>query len=655
MSRRRFIGLFLALVTLVVYLPAARDGFIVLDDGDYVSENRMVQGGLTWAGVKWAFTTFHASNWHPLTWLSHMTDCELFGLNPGAHHLVNVMFHAANATLLFALLARLTGQTWAPALVAALFAWHPLRVESVAWISERKDVLSTFFELLSLLAYASYAREKKPGSYFLALLCFAAGLLAKPMLVTLPFLMLLLDWWPLERIRCAGRDAPKISSLVLEKIPFFALAAISCVVTFLAQRAVSVLSIAQYPLPLRLGNVVLSYAKYLLKTAWPADLAVYYPLPTHLSWPSVAAAGAALALICWIAWRIRAAHPYVLAGWLWFLGTLVPVIGLVQVGKQAMADRYSYFPSVGIFLAVVFLGKDVAARFKVKTLPLGIAAGLILAANIAATENQLRYWRDDESLFSHAVAVTSDNATAQINLGVALERDGKGAQALAHYQQAVRIAPDSPQAHNNLANFLDEAGQTSEALAQYQMALRLDPNAPLTHCNLGTLLVKLGRFDDAMSQYHEAMRLQPDNARFYYLAGKALLRHGQSGDAIAQFRHALELDPDDFESLTFLARIFATDENSKNRDGKAAVALAEKANALSGGNQPFVLDVLAMAYAQAGRFDDAQQTAAKALELANTAKLTDMAAGIQAHLKLYQSGQPCREFFTNSLPALRQN
>ena len=673
-SRQRLIGLLLALVTLVIYLPVRQHGFSVYDDGDYITQNHIVQNGLTWTGVKWAFTTWSASNWHPLTWLSHMLDCSLFGLDPGAHHLVNVLFHAANAALLFALLWRLTGATWAAAMVAALFAWHPLRVESVAWAAERKDVLSACCELLSLLGYARYVREKLARDFYLALFYFALALLAKPMAVTLPCLLLLLDWWPLQRFTIyppslrsgatsglrftisalrsplSALRSPILWRLVMEKWPFFLLAAGSCVVTFLAQRAAAVLSMSQYPLPLRLGNALLSYTRYLLKTAWPADLAVIYPLPEHLSWLLVAAAGAGLAGVSWLVWRARGAQPYLLAGWCWYLGTLVPVIGFVQAGKQAMADRYSYFPVIGIFLALVWWANDLAARFQLRGRPLAISASLILAANAWLTEKQLNFWRDDESLFAHALAVTGDNAIAQINLGLALEQQGRQAEALAHDQTALRLAPDSAEAHNNLANLLDAAGQTNDALAQYQAALRWNPNAPLARCNLGTLLVKLDRFDEAMEQYREAARLQPENPHPYYLMGKAWLRHGQSTEAIGQFRHALELDPNDFQSLAFLARILATDENPKNRDGNAAVALAEKANALTGGTQPLILDVLAMAYAGAGRFDEAQQTAGKALDLATAAKLPDMASGIHRRLQLYQAGLPCREVFTNTLP-----
>jgi len=463
-AHQRLIGLCLALLTLVIYLPVRQHGFSVYDDGDYLTQNHVVQQGLTWAGFKWAFSTWSASNWHPLTWLSHMLDCELFGLNPGAHHLVSVLFHAANAVLLFALLVRLTGAHWAAAMIAALFAWHPLRVESVAWAAERKDVLCTLFELFALLRYARYSRDKRPHDFYLALVCFALSLLAKPMPVTLPCLLLVLDWWPLQRLVQARSAAAGLARLALEKWPFFLLSAASCAVTFLAQRSAAVLSLEQYPWPLRLGNAVLSYAKYVLKTVWPADLAVIYPLPEHLSWILVAASGGGLATISWLLWRARREQPYLWVGWLWYLGTLAPVIGLVQAGQQAMADRYTYFPTIGIYLAAVFWVKALAARFQIPARALAIGAGLLLTVNAGLTEHQLSYWSDAQSLFAHTVAVTGDNPTAQINLGVALEQQGHSAEALTHYQTALRLQPDSVEAHNDVANLLDDAGQTNAAL-----------------------------------------------------------------------------------------------------------------------------------------------------------------------------------------------
>jgi tetratricopeptide (TPR) repeat protein len=653
--RLRLIGLLLALITLVAYLPVAHHGFSIFDDDDYVTNNPVVQDGLTWVGVKWAFTTWHASNWHPITWLSHMTDCELFGPNAGAHHLVNVLFHTANAVLLLLLLFRMTGALWPSAFVAALFAWHPLHVESVAWISERKDVLSTFFALLTLLAYTRYAWESKVRSpkskvfYSLSLLAFALGLMAKPMLVTLPFVMLLLDYWPLQRLSLSAFRFPLFLRLALEKCPFFLLAAISCVVTFLAQRASAVLSLEQDPLNLRLVNTLLSYGRYLLKTIWPVDLAVIYPFPNPFPWGQGITAAVVLLAVSWSTWRTRRPCPYLLVGWLWFLGTLVPVIGLVQVGFQAMADRYAYIPLIGVFIAIAFAGKHLVSRFRLPKTVFALASGLALVGCLLVTERQLSYWQDDESLFRHAIAVTKNNATAHINLGVALERQNRRSEALIQYQEALRIAPDSVHAHNNLGNFLDEMGKPDEALAQYQEALRLKPDAPIVHDNLGTLLVELGKFDEALTQYAEAARLNPTDPRPYYLMGKAQLKRGDSAMAITRFHDALRLDPNDFQTLTYMARVLASDENPRVRNGQIALEMAVKANDLTGGEQPVILDILAMSYAETGRFQDAQQIEQRAIQLAQAAVLEETNAMLQ-RLELYKSDRPYRETFTNPSP-----
>ncbi|MGH7953147.1 MAG: tetratricopeptide repeat protein, partial [Limisphaerales bacterium] len=480
MVRPRFFGLLLALITLLAFLPVARDGFVNYDDQDYVTENSVVQNGLTLAGIKWAFTTFHASNWHPLTWLSLMLDDQLFGLNAGAFHFVNALFHAANTVLLFLLLLRLTtprseikngisprqNSLWPCAFVAALFAWHPLHIESVAWISERKDVLSAFFALLTLLSYARYAQSRskienqksKAGSanstrdYFLALIFFALSLMSKPMFVTLPFVMLLLDFWPLRRISNSGFQISNVLRLIAEKIPFFLLTAISCVVTYFAQSHPgenAVASLQLVPLHYRILNTLISYARYLLKLFWPAHLAVIYPLLENLRWMIEMAIVAAiiLAAISWIFWRTRRRFPYLLVGWLWFLGTLVPVIGLVQVGGAALADRYTYFPAIGIFIAVAFGARDLAIRFQFPKFILPAAAILISGACLIVTEDQLRYWRDSETLFRHALAVTKNNDIAHLDLGAALELEGKKNEALVEYHAAEKIAPERYQIH----------------------------------------------------------------------------------------------------------------------------------------------------------------------------------------------------------------
>jgi tetratricopeptide (TPR) repeat protein len=665
--------LLLVLGTLAVYLPAAHHGFTLYDDSDYVTDNPMVENGLTWAGVKWAFTTGHASNWHPLTWISHMADCQLAGLNPSVPHCVNILFHAANAVLLFALLLRLTDLIWPSAFAAALFAWHPLHVESVAWIAERKDVLSTFFALLTLLAYTRYAKKvardrwqvtgKETAhapdlspvichlsrSYWLALFFFALGLMAKPMLVTLPCVMLLLDYWPLKRVEVQGSGF-RVQSLVLEKTPFFVLSAASCVVTFLCQHhGGAVASLKNVPLDYRLENVPVAYADYLLKMIWPGHLAVFYPL-NPLPWLEVAAAVAAAAVISWLVWRVRRSCPYWPVGWLWFLGTLVPVIGLVQVGDAAMADRYTYFPSIGIFLAAALGLRDGVERFQVSKPVVGTIAGLVLAACLVLTHRQLSFWQDDITLFSHAIVVTKNNDTAHLNLGFALEKADRKTEAMAEYRAALKLDPDRAETHNNLANLLDDAGHPDAALAEYQEALRINPNHVASHNNYGTALVELGRFDEAMKQYADAARLDPTDWHPPYLTGKALLKQGHDAEAIPYFDRAVQMDPNNPHVLTYLAHVLASDENPQIRDGNAALAMAAKANDLTGGVQPAMLDALAMAYAETGQFTNAQQTAADALKLATAYDMTNDVTVIRQRLQLYQNNQPFRQsfLFTNA-------
>ena len=476
---------------------------------------------------------------------------------------------------------------------------------------------------------------------------FACALMSKPMPVTMPFVMLLLDYWPLQRFKVQGSGF-KVKNLVLEKIPFFLLSAASCAVTYISQRTTAVVSLKGMPLHLRLENSVVSYGRYLLKLFWPENLAVLYPLPGHFPWWQLALAAAALIAISWFAWRWRRRFAYLPVGWLWFLGTLVPVIGIVQVGSQALADRYTYFPSVGIFIAVAFGARDLANRFQISKTIAAIAAASVLAACLVLMEKQLSCWSDDESLFRHAVAATRDNEVAHLNLGVALERQGRDAEAVAEYREALRIYPKSSDTHNNLANLFDTMGETNAALAEYQEAIRLDPKSTAPRNNLGTLYVKLGRLDDAMKQYAESGQLDPKDAHAYFLMGKVLLREGRDGEAISQFQKAAQLAPDDFQMLAYIARVLASDQNARARNGNAAYALASKANALTGGVQPAILDTLAMAYAELGRFDDAQQAVGDAIALAGKYKLKDDIAAMTARLQLYKDRRPYRESFTNA-------
>lgn len=507
MSRPRLIALLLALVTLAVYLPVVSHGFIIYDDGDYVTENKMVQGGLTLAGIRWAFTSFHSANWHPLTWLSHMTDCQLFELNAAGHHCVSTLFHAANTVLVFALWLQLarrkadskidepTDQNdaiWPAAFVAALFALHPLHVESVAWVAERKDVLSTFFGLLTLLCYARYVLNdgcRLGASYWLAVVFFACGLMSKPMLVTWPFVMLLLDYWPLQRLSVAT-----LRRLVVEKIPFFLLTAVSCVITYVAQNRGAVKSLADVPLVYRLENTPVAIATYLLKLIWPSPLAVIYPMPDSIELAALIASSVVLILITVIVWQARKQSPFLLVGWFWFLGTLVPVLGLVKVGDAALADRYTYIPSIGIFMAVAFGAQTFARRFSLPKFVLPVLAIIVLVALTVLTEKQLQYWRDDESLFSHAMQVTTNNVDAIINYGVALENKGKPMEAMAQYRSAEKLAPSSYIVHTDLGNMLYYTGDTNGALEQFQEAVKLKPDSATLRDHLGNVLSGAGRF-----------------------------------------------------------------------------------------------------------------------------------------------------------------
>ncbi len=666
MSRPRLIALLLALATLVIYLPVTHYDFINYDDPDYVTKNPMVQQGPTWAGVQWAFISFHASNWHPLTWLSHMVDCELFGLNAGGHHFVNVLFHAANAVLLLALMLRLTGALWPAAFVAALFAWHPLHVESVAWISERKDVLSTFFALLTLLAYARYARDASRRFFWLALGFFALGLMSKPMLVTLPFGMLLLDFWPLARMR--GGSLPVSSNpvlelrpepfyrLLLEKWPFFLLAFGSCIATFLAQRGTAISSLETVPLSLRLENVATAYVTYLSKFFWPSDLAVIYPLAKHI--PAAIVAGAVITLACITAgsWLARQRAPYVLVGWLWFLGTLVPVIGLIQVGGQALADRYTYVPSIGIFIIIAFGAADLISRLQIPKAAAAIVAVIILVTCIGVTETQLRYWQNSETLFRHTLAVTKNNEIAHNNLGAALELEGKYDEAIVECRAALQIAPDRYQGHNNLGDCLNLSGRPAEALVEYREAIRLNPNVSYIHQSLGTVLAKLGDNSQALAAFTNAARLDPASPWPHFNMAKILLQQGRNADAANELRQALRCSPNDVQILTYTAHVLAAIDDPQVRDGKTALTLANEASNLTGGGQVLVLAALGMAQAETGDFANALATAQKALDLTSAADNENLPSQqrllqqkakreLEQQLQLYRNHQPWRESF----------
>jgi Flp pilus assembly protein TadD len=540
MRRDLAVLLFLVAAILALYGQTARHEFVYYDDDRYVYENPDVRSGLTAQSTVWAFTTMWAGNWHPLTWLSHMLDCELFGLRAGHHHLVNVFFHILNALLLYLVLKGMTGAVWRSAMVAALFALHPLHAESVAWVSERKDVLSTLFFLLTLWAYGRYAGCPSLARYVPVFVFLALGLAAKPMLVTVPFVLLLLDYWPLGRLRFPGATALR---RLAEKVPLFLLAGLSCLATFVAQQAAGAMTWMQVPFPVRAANALVSYAAYIGKTLWPSGLAVFYPYPGAI--PATQWAGAALVLAATsgLVALGRRRRPYLAVGWLWYLGTLVPVIGLIQVGKQSMADRYTYIPLIGLFLLAVWLAADLAAGRRHGRVALAGLSSVALLACMTATRAQVAHWRSSETLFEHALRVTRGNAIAHTNLGVVLLSAGRTDEAIRHFREALRIDPRDAQTQGNLGIALMRQGKTEDALRHCREALRLNPRSALSHLNLGAVLAQAGRGEEAVTHFRLAVHLAPRSTEARYNLGLALLEAGNIDEALVRLGEALELNP----------------------------------------------------------------------------------------------------------------
>jgi tetratricopeptide (TPR) repeat protein len=548
------ICLTLALVTAALYWPMLHHQFINVDDEQYITRNPHVQLGLTWPGIVWVFENTEAANWHPLTWISHMLDCQLFGLNPGGHHLTSLLFHIANTLLLFLWLNQLTGALWRSAFVAALFAWHPLRVESVAWAAERKDVLSAFFWMLALIAYTRYAQgamvqsPKSKVFYGLSLLFFACGLMSKPMVVTLPFVLLLLDFWPLNRLQLQS-SGRVVAGLVFEKLPFIALAATASVVTYLIQNSGgAVWSSAALPFHARVANALLACVRYLSKTFWPADLAILYPYPRH--WPVMAVIGAALMLAIWsglFLWRARQ-YPYLPVGWFWFLGTLVPAIGLVQVGSQSMADRYTYLPSIGLFILLVW-GFNDFLNFRPQWRKMVMLIGsLALAGCLVCTRIQLNYWQSSIKLLRHAIEVTTDNFVARNFLGRALDDLGQKDEALLLYADSVRIESHYPQAQFNLGMAWLNRGRAEKACEPLAAAARLVPDDAGARYYFGMALMDGGRLADATVQFNEALRLNPNFAEAQSKLAMVFIKQGKTAEAIPHFAETVRLLPNDAEA-----------------------------------------------------------------------------------------------------------
>jgi Tfp pilus assembly protein PilF len=573
-----WLALLLAVGTAILYGPIAGHQFIGYDDNQYLVQNWHIQSGLTWRAISWAFESGYASNWHPLTWISHMLDWQFFGSNPMGHHLVNLILHAINSALLFVLLHQMTRATWRSAFVAALFAWHPLHVESVAWAAERKDVLCAFFWILTLMAYTRYTRKKSPANetqknpnldYGVSLVLFALALMSKPMAVTLPFVLLLVDFWPLERFPIfskasalvAESDAAtrkqNIKALILEKLPFFALSMAASVITFSVQQAGgAVNSLRSAPFALRFENAFLAYLRYLGKTVWPTRLAVLYPLSSHLPMVAVASAVVLFLLICAAAFWSAKRAPYVLSGWFWFAGTLVPVIGIVQVGAQSMADRYTYIPSIGLFIVLAWGAVDLLSKVPRARNVLAGAAIVMLAALCVVTRHQLAYWQNGEILFRHAIAVTDHNYLAYSSLGTCLEEQGHMDEAMQCAEQSVQMQPNFPEGHYNLGTLQLHAGKTDEAIQQFEIALKQYPHFADAENNLGKAFQTEGKLDDAAAHLALAHSYSPNDPEILYNIGSVLLEQAKLPEAAAQFSEALKIDPDYADAHGNLGVIF---------------------------------------------------------------------------------------------------
>lgn len=637
---RRTVLIALSLVALVwiVFGQTLQHGFVNYDDEVYVYQNPRITGGLTTASIAWAFTHAHARNWHPLTTLSHMLDCDLFGLNAAGHHFTNVLLHSATAVLLFLVLWQMSGALWASAFVAALFAVHPLRVESVAWVAERKDVLSAFLFVVTLAAYVRYTRAR--GRYVWVAVSFALGLMCKPMLVTTPIVLLLLDFWPLRRLR-AGRR------LLVEKVPLFALSVASCVATLLAQSG-GPGTLAPLPLAWRVSNAIVTPIIYIAQMFWPVDLSPFYPFSA--GGPPIVEtliSGAVVVLITATAFKLRNVHPWLITGWSWYLVMLLPVIGIVQIGLQSHADRYTYLPQIGLYVALTW---TLAAALHSRTL-LACGAAALLAILGALSFRQVQFWRDSRTLWTHAAAVTRDNEVAENNLGMLDAHEGKLDSAVAHYERAIQIQTSRSAnrydvtvalAENNLATALARKGDIDDAVQHYARAVQLRPDYADAFYNLGTLELQQRKVDDAIDAFRAALRSRSDDAAAHGQLGDALHAKEDDQGARSEYEQALQFAPDAAWANYSLAWLLATSSDERVRNGARAATIAERALQRSGAS-PAILRALAAAYATQQRFNDAVEVAQRAMQLATARGDAAAGAALQGDIELYREGVPVRE------------
>ncbi len=617
----------LAVITLAAFEPVRINAFVNYDDDRYVTDNIHVQRGLNWESVVWAFSSTHASNWHPLTWLSHMADCELFGLNPTGHHINSLVLHVINVLLLFWVCKRMTGALGASAFVAAVFALHPLRVESVAWVAERKDVLSAFFWMLTMFFYVRYVERPGVGRYLLVFSAFSLGLMAKPMLITLPFVLVLLDYWPLRRLRAGtekSRAGPvksrsvkgaggalSLGRLIAEKIPLLAVAVVSATVTYLVQQGTGAMQAAQtWPLNVRIANALVSYVRYITKMFCPINLAVLYPHPGErlAAWQPILCL-LILAGISWVIIAKRRRAPYAAVGWLWYLVTLLPVIGIVQVGTQAMADRYTYLPSIGIAVIVAWGAGELLGKWRYHKPVLAAAAVTVIVPLLLSTRAQLRHWRNSVSLCRHSLAVTENNYTMHSNLGNALESVGKLDEAAGHYRDALQINPDYANAHNNLGVVLQKRGNTDAAIRSYYTAIRIDPEYARAHNNLGIALRAQGNLDNAALHFRKALEAQADYAEAYSNLGTVLFAQAKPDEATSCFQQALAADAGHAPAHYNLGRVFQGQGKLQEAEEHYRQAVRLQPDYLNAHNN------LGTALASQGKFEEAIKYFRRALEI----------------------------------------
>jgi len=688
----------LVLVTLVAFEQVRQCEFTATDDDKFVARNSHVQAGLTRESVAYAFTTTTTANWMPLTWLSVMLDSEIFGHSSTTFHLMNLFYHLLSVLLLFMVLSKMTGALWRSAFVAAAFAVHPLRVESVAWIAERKDVLSGVFWMLTMLAYIRYTQRPNVRRYLPVLLALTGGLMAKPMLVTLPCVLLLVDYWPLGRLQWgrqnAGQELPDSESagltykktspgrLIAEKLPLFILVGASCIVTVIVQQIEgAVRSLDFVPIGARLNNALVSYIAYIGKMIWPTRLAVLYPLLGHSLpvWKAIIALLILFSVSAGLIYMARRRHDLapLVVGWLWYLGTLVPVIGLVQVGKQSMADRYTYLPSIGILVMVAWGAARLSEGWRRRNMVLGISTGLLLIGLTLCTRAQVRHWENSLTLFGHGVKATPNNYFIHYHYGDALLIDGRLDEAAFHFQEALRINPLFEKPYDGLARSFYKQGRISETIAvckkrlsigkpdpaiyhrlgmayyskgdigraiqSFKESLRLAPGSVSTHENLAKVVMSLKNPDAAIRHLTEAIQINPNIALTHFNLARALKSKGRTEEAITHFREALRVEPNWERPMNSLARILATHSDPKFHDPQEAVSLALRACELADYQDPGFLDTLAAAYAAAGRFSDAVATAEKAVQIIASGDNKQRLQKIQNRLDLYRQQQPYRQ------------